>query len=246
MGERLARSDGCAVNHQIDEEAGGNAVLPGEPQRAQPRYQERRLNDEFAIEAIRDPTPDEWSDQAAHLDKGEKKTAINESIQQGTGLGVQGTPGFFINGKFLGGAFPFEYFKEIIDKEIAGQGSSSCADYSENLQSYCDENGKKSFNPVSKNIDPDKAPSIGIANGKVTVVEFSDFECPYCARAFSTVKQILKTYPNDVKFYYEQFPLTNIHPNSEKAAEASLCAQEQGKFWEYHDKLFTSQGATNQ
>lgn len=75
------------------------------------------------------------------------------------------------------------------------------------------------------------------------MVEFSDFECPYCIRAFPTVEQILKEYKNDVKFFYKQYPLVQIHPNAQKAAEASLCAADQGKFWEWHNKVFTIESA---
>ena len=76
----------------------------------------------------------------------------------------------------------------------------------------------------------------GAKNGKVTIVEFSDFECPYCIRAYPTVKQILNEYKNDVTLYFKNFPLVQIHPNAAKTAEASLCAADQGKFWEFHDK----------
>lgn len=180
------------------------------------------------------------------LDQSQKKTIVDNDIKLGTSVGVQGTPGFFINGRFLGGAFPFEFFKEIVDKEIAGQGSAKCADYSQDLQKYCDETGNKSFNPIPKTIDIGQSPSTGAANGKVVIIEFSDFQCPYCIRAYPTVRKVLQTYSNDVKFYYIQLPLVSIHPFAEKAAEASLCAQDQGKFWQYHDLLFTSQGATTQ
>ena len=174
------------------------------------------------------------------LDNSEKKTLVEQETQYGGTLGVQGTPGFFVNGKLLGGAFPFEYFKEIIDKEIAGTATNSCADYSEDLKQYCDETGKNPFNPVPVAVDIGTSPVKGNQNAKVTIVEFSDFECPYCARAFPTVQQILKEYPNDVKFVYKHLPLNNIHPKAQKAAEAAACAQDQGKFWEYHDKLFSS------
>lgn len=180
------------------------------------------------------------------LDQGQKKTITDSDIKLGTSVGVQGTPGFFINGRFLGGAFPFNYFQEIIDKEIAGQGSASCSSYSQDLQKYCDESGNKSFNPVPKTVDVGQSPSTGAANGKVVIVEFSDFQCPYCIRAYPTVKKVLQTYSNDVKLYYVQLPLVSIHPFAEKAAEASLCAQDQGKFWQYHDKLFESQGGLTQ
>lgn len=176
------------------------------------------------------------------LDSGEKKTLVEKDTKYGLSLGVQGTPGFFINGKFLGGAFPFSAFKELIDKEISGASSSSCADYTEtNLQSQCDETGtdqSKAFKPTGKDVDVSGMVAEGPQNAKVTIVEFSDFECPFCIRAYPTVKQILSEYKNDVKFYYKQYPLTQIHPNAQKTAEASLCANDQGKFWKFHDKIF--------
>jgi protein-disulfide isomerase len=83
----------------------------------------------------------------------------------------------------------------------------------------------------------------GNANAKVTLIEYSDFECPFCSRLKPTVDQILSEYDGDVRLVYRHFPLTSIHPNAQKAAEASECAGEQGKFWEYHDILFANQTA---
>ena len=177
------------------------------------------------------------------LDSGEKKTQVDKDTAYGQTLGVQGTPGFFINGQFLAGAFPFPLFKEIIDKQIDGTASSDCTAYSTELQKYCSDPANKAFDPVAKEIDLKGLTSTGAKNGKVTLVEFSDFECPYCIRAFPTVEQILKEYKNDVKFFYKQYPLVQIHPNAQKAAEASLCAADQGKFWEWHNKVFTIESA---
>jgi len=172
------------------------------------------------------------------LDSGEKKTLVEKETAYGSSLGVQGTPGFFINGQFLAGAFPFSLFKEIIDKQVAGTASSDCTAYSTDLQKYCSDPQNKSFDPVAKEVDITNMLSTGAKNGKVTIVEFSDFECPFCVRAYPTVKKILSEYKNDVKFYYKQFPLINLHPNAQKTAEASLCTLDQGKFWEWHDKIF--------
>lgn len=172
------------------------------------------------------------------LDKDEKKDLVAADISYGSSVGVQGTPGFFINGKFIAGAFPLAIFKEIIDKEIAGTGSEICTDYSTDLQKYCSDPQQKAFDPVAKQIEVGKSPSTGAANPKVIIVEFSDFQCTFCIRAYPTVEQILKDYKNDVKFYFKQFPLTQIHPFAQKAAEASLCAADQGKFWEWHNKIF--------
>jgi len=86
------------------------------------------------------------------------------------------------------------------------------------------------------------APTKGPANAKVTIVEFSDFECPYCQRFVQqTMPSILQNYGDKVLFAFRSFPLTSIHPYSEKAAEASECANDQGAFWQYHDLLFQNQ-----
>lgn len=178
------------------------------------------------------------------LDSGSKKQLVDADESYGARLGVQGTPGFFVNGRLLAGAFPFEFFKEVIDKELAGTATNTCTDYSPTLQRFCQDAQNKSFDPVPKQVDLGNSPSEGASNPKVTLVEFSDFQCPFCLRAYPTIKKILETYKNDVRFYYKQFPLTNIHPFAEKAAEASLCALEQGgedKFWKFHNKLFDLQ-----
>jgi protein-disulfide isomerase len=79
----------------------------------------------------------------------------------------------------------------------------------------------------------------GAANAPVTIVEFSDFQCPYCARVQPTLAQVRDTYKDKVKIIYKDFPLS-IHQNAQKAAEAARCgfAQDQEKYWAYHDKLF--------
>jgi protein-disulfide isomerase len=83
------------------------------------------------------------------------------------------------------------------------------------------------------------APIRGAADAPVTIVEFSDFECPFCKRAHGTIVQVLERYKSKVKLAYRDFPLESIHPNARRAAEAARCANDQGKFWEYHDVLFT-------
>lgn len=178
------------------------------------------------------------------LDSGSKKSLVDADESYGASLGVQGTPGFFVNGRFFAGAFPFAFFKEIIDKEIAGTATDNCTDYSDTLQQYCKDPQNKAFDPVPKKIDLGNAPSEGASNPKITLVEFSDFQCPYCVRAYPIVKQIMETYKNDVRLYYKQYPLNNLHPYAQKAAEASLCVLDQGgqdKFWKFHNKLFELQ-----
>jgi len=93
---------------------------------------------------------------------------------------------------------------------------------------------------VAANIAKGNAPAFGPADAKVTVVEFSDFQCPYCSRAATAVDEIKKKYGTRVRFVFRQFPLP-MHPNARGAAEASLAANAQGKFWEFHDKMFQNQ-----
>jgi protein-disulfide isomerase len=87
------------------------------------------------------------------------------------------------------------------------------------------------------NIAVDGAPVKGPADARITLVEFSDFECPFCSAAEKQVDIVMAAYPKDVKLIYKQFPLS-MHPHAQMAAEASLAARDQGKFWEMYDVLF--------
>jgi protein-disulfide isomerase len=85
-------------------------------------------------------------------------------------------------------------------------------------------------------------PSLGDKDARVVMVEYSDFQCPYCSRARTTVTQVLAAYPGKVRVVFHHFPLP-FHENAFKAAEAAECAQDQGKFWAMHDRMFDHQDA---
>ncbi len=86
-------------------------------------------------------------------------------------------------------------------------------------------------------------PVRGPASAPVEIVEFSDFQCPYCGRVNPTLDRLRKAFGDDIKIIFRDFPLTSIHPQAYLAAEAGECAREQGKFWEFHDRLFANQRA---
>lgn len=88
------------------------------------------------------------------------------------------------------------------------------------------------FRPID-----DKDHVRGPANAKVTIIEYSDIECPFCKRFHPTIKKVADAYPNDVRWVYRHFPLEQLHPNAKVAALATECAGEQGKFWEMLDYL---------
>lgn len=104
----------------------------------------------------------------------------------------------------------------------------------------------KTKTPVTVTLDPPRlkvAAAKGAVKGDpkapIEMIEFSDFQCPFCQRAHATVEQVLKTYGDRIKFVYRHYPLPN-HQNAKPAAEAAECANEQGKFWPYYDRLFAN------
>ncbi len=92
--------------------------------------------------------------------------------------------------------------------------------------------------PMRVEVADAPAPSFGPADALVTLIEFSDFQCPYCNRLVPTIDQVKAEYGDKVRVIFRQFPLEAIHANARGAAEASLCADDEGKFWELHDAMF--------
>ncbi|MEK7533267.1 MAG: DsbA family protein, partial [Patescibacteria group bacterium] len=111
-------------------------------------------------------------------------------------------------------------------------------DYSQNLQ---DANKSGAFDPKPREVSVGTSSIRGKTGASVTVIEFSDFQCPFCSRVNPTVKKVLSDYGDKITFVYKHFPLVSIHPRAQISAEAAECAKDQGKFWEFHDQLFDHQ-----
>ncbi|MBL8933504.1 MAG: thioredoxin domain-containing protein, partial [Archangium sp.] len=175
-----------------------------------------------------------------------------------TQLGATGTPAFFINGKKLSGAQPIDNFKRIIDAELGkAQEMVKAGTPADQVYARIIEKGVSAPPaapapaqpsappppPSVRKIDiPDDSPIRGAKAAKVTIVAWSDFQCPFCSRVVPTMKQIEDTYAKDVRIIFRHQPLP-FHNNAKIAAEASMAAHEQGKFWQMHDKLFANQQA---
>jgi protein-disulfide isomerase len=131
---------------------------------------------------------------------------------------------------------PFDSIKDRIEKYLnqRSQQQRERAFLRELRQRY---NVAIALEPPKVDVSTDDDPVRGPKDAAVTIIEFSDFECPYCRRVQPTLKRLLKDYEGQVRLVYRDFPL-NIHKHAQKAAEAAQCAGEQDHFWPYHDKLF--------
>ncbi|MCB9637811.1 MAG: thioredoxin domain-containing protein [Myxococcales bacterium] len=158
------------------------------------------------------------------LDSTSLKVYVDEDMRQGNNVGVRGTPTFFINGIKLSSGLSFSAFKEAIDPILLKKGFKQ--------SDLPDEPGEE--------IAIESSPSKGAEQPLATVVEYSDFECPFCSRAASTLSALAADYKKYVKFVFKHYPLS-FHKNAHLASQAAIAAQEQGKFWPYHDKLFANQ-----
>lgn len=173
---------------------------------------------------------------ASCLSSGKYTAAVQADFEEGIGFGVQGTPTFFINGQIFVGAQPLQNFQQAIATV---------------------ESGGNIIPPPQPTPTPvptpaplpgpvpleDAAGIKGDPNAPVTIVEYSDYQCPFCQRHFQQTMPELQKYidAGTVKYVFKDFPLIQIHPQALKAAEAARCAGEQNAYWPMHDALFTNQ-----
>jgi protein-disulfide isomerase len=176
-----------------------------------------------AVQALKQMAGDLGVDQAqfdACLDGDQYASQVDADQQQGIAAGVTGTPAFRINGAEVSGAQPYSVFKDQIDYYLAGGQAPTLE------------------------IPADSYRSMGEADAPVVVTEFSDYQCPACGQVEQVViPELISQYVDTgkVRFVYREFPLPSLHPYAEKAAEAAVCAGEQGDYWDMHEKLFATQ-----
>jgi protein-disulfide isomerase len=175
------------------------------------------------------------------LDSGAKASSVSSATAKGTEAGVTGTPGFFVGertgdfkvkGFLIPGAYPYDAYKNAFN-DITNSGVETAV---EKFNTAYDLESKIS------EISFGEAPYLGDLGAKVQIVEFTDFECPFCQRHFKQVYPTIKSEFIDTKkiaYISMDFPLS-IHAIAQKSAEAAQCAREQNKYWEMHDAMFKS------
>jgi protein-disulfide isomerase len=173
------------------------------------------------------------------------RTSIDQDADLGEDLQASGTPHFFINGRRLVGAQPYEKFEALIDEELShaddvlAKGTPRAALYDAMIK-----NGRTAPPAETRYLaNAANAPSRGSPAAKVVIVEVGDFQCPFCKRAEDTLAEVVKLYPGALKVVWRDEPLP-MHPQAQLAAEAAREAQrQQGSigFWKMHDKLFAGQ-----
>jgi protein-disulfide isomerase len=173
------------------------------------------------------------------------KAVIDGDADLADDLQASGTPHFFVDGRRLVGAQPPEKFDQMIDEEITkAQGLISSGKRPEQVYDAMIANGKGAPEPEKKTVPmAANAPARGNPNAKVTVVEFSDFQCPFCKRAEDSVNQVMQNYGDKIKFVWRNLPLP-MHPDAPLAAQASMEAYKQkgpDAFWKMHDLLYANQ-----
>jgi protein-disulfide isomerase len=178
-------------------------------------------------------------------DSRETEAAITADARYGSQVGADGTPGFFIHGRLISGALPFETFKPMIDEEITKANAALKRGVKpEKLYEVLIAENVKSAGQAQQQmaakIEVGAAPVLGPRNAPVTIVEWSDFQCPFCGRVEPTLQQLRDEYKGKIRLAWKNQPLS-FHPNAMPAAEAAMAAHEQGKFWEFHDELFKRQ-----
>ncbi|MSQ82705.1 MAG: thioredoxin [Myxococcales bacterium] len=187
------------------------------------------------------------------LDSHKYKEHIAKDQATAEKITATGTPAFFIMGRKLGGNRPFDDFKKMIDEELTkAEAKVSSGVARKDLYAKTIADGKEFIPPPAleakvTDFDYTGSPTLGPKDAKVKIVEFKDFECPFCAKIIPALKQVQKDNASKVSLVFKHFPLSNqcnpkmsreMHPAACLAAYWSMAAEAQGKFWEFEDIVF--------
>jgi protein-disulfide isomerase len=187
------------------------------------------------------------ADAIAAVD-GKYNARVEASMAQAMDLNARGTPHFFVNGRRLSGAQPFEKFDALVTEQLAvAQGLVKKGVARDKVYDEIMKTAKSAAEPEKKDIPAPGAsnPAKGAKGAKIVIQEFSDFECPYCGRAREAINKVMQEYGKDVQLVWRHMPLS-FHKKAMLASEAAqevFAQQGHDAFWKYHDKLFDNQKA---
>jgi protein-disulfide isomerase len=185
----------------------------------------------------------------ACLDSSEQAAVVQANMDEGFSYGVNGTPTFFIGGYPFSGAHPIQNFEQIITLAENDQLQQAIAEAIAQAQQQQQQQAQPRPTMAPADVPLGDAPVKGDPDAPVTIVEYSDYQCPFCERHFNeTLPGLTQNYidTGKVRYVFKDFPLSQIHPQAAKAAEAARCVGEAGGdelYWEMHDLLFEGQAA---
>ncbi|MSP90760.1 MAG: hypothetical protein EXR79_02965 [Myxococcales bacterium] len=183
------------------------------------------------------------------------KAAVESDMAAAERVTATGTPAFYVQGRKLSGAKPYEDFKAIIDDELAkAEKLVAAGTPRKDVAAKATESGKEFVAPPPleakvNDFDYNGSPHLGAKNARVKIVEYKDFQCPFCARVIQPLKQVEKNLTGKVAIVFKHFPLSSqcnpdmgrdMHPAACLAAAWSIAAEDQGKFWEFEDIVFNN------
>lgn len=193
------------------------------------------------------------------MESPEARHSVDMDMLAGSKVGVSGTPAFFVNGHLYKGKRSAVDWRKIIDAEleyaedVLDEGIARADLYEHLMKDALDRQEgapERAAKPKRERRagEPDDVsiykvpiegrPVKGPETALVTIVEFADYHCPYCSQVTKELDYLMERYPNDVRLVYVQRPLASLHPKARDASKAAVAAAKQGKFWEYHEKLF--------
>ncbi|HUS30034.1 MAG TPA: thioredoxin domain-containing protein [Kofleriaceae bacterium] len=188
------------------------------------------------------------------LDAGTYRKQIEADIADAEKLGVTGTPAFFINGRAVIGSESLKLFAQIVDEELARAAAAKAAKPASLYDALVGQGrtgaDTEESEPPRDELDPASAYRIGLGlpghqlgpdDALVTIVEWSDFQCPYCAKQAPVFEHVRQKYGDQVRIIYRHLPMS-FHRDAMLAAEAGAAAAAQGKFWPFHDELWKNFG----
>ena len=206
------------------------------------------------LESHKAELPADWGTLKKEMESRNIENLVAEDIKTASSLALRGTPASFVNGRFVSGALPIDSFKKVIDEELKKaeeKGLKGDELYREIIKDGKPAVAKRNGNRAEKE-DPNKIYQVklsgneaakGSKNPKVTIIEFSDFQCPFCSKANSTVNSVVEKYKNDVRLVYKSLPL-GFHKDAKSAALFAYAAKKvhgDGMFFKIADILYEKQ-----